>query len=255
MGEYAVLIESSDPLEGWEKYADELVGIIGKTRYDVARIMRNARGVAFEGIDVGRAERAAAVIGRMGRRARAVGASDIPSLDPVYTIRNADCTPDGLMIQIGYAATLRALSWGEVRLISACSVQRTTKRRGPALGSLKHKVSLGLMGLSVTTERKKETRRKEFSEELCDIFTLAPVLHVRFNSRGFNYDYLGERLTQNALNNFYLFVSDLVRMSPNAHLAADAGFFAEGNYPPEPREPGEFDAVNRHALAVLSLGA
>ena len=253
MGEFSVLLDSSEPLEGWDKYVDEMVSVLGKTRYDVARAVRSARGIVFDSLDPRQAERAISALARMGRAARMIETSHIPPLDPVYTIRNADCTPEGLMIQIGYTAKLKSLPWREVRLISACSVRRTKIRReAPRRGI---KVRLGLTGPTVTMTRGRErTRKEEFEEGLCDVFTLDPVLHIRINSRGFNYDYLAERLTSAASGNFFLLVSDLVRMSPNARLAADASTFAEGNYPPEPLDVSEFDAINRHALAVLSLG-
>ena len=255
MGKFVVVLESSDPLEGWEKCADELVRATGKVPFDLARTIRNARGIVFESLDVAKAEHAASVLERMGRRTRVVEASRIPSLDPVYTIRNADCTPEGLMIQVGYTLKMKALPWAEVKLISACSVRRTRTRRTGAMGSFRHKVSFGPKGMRVTRKRRETQRKEEFSEELCDVFTLEPVLHMRFESKGFNYDYLGERLTTNATANFSLFVSDLVRMGTEARLAADAPSFVEGEYPSKPREPAEFDAINRHALALVSLGA
>ena len=255
MGEYSVVLDSSEPVEGWHEYVDEFVRATGKMRYDVARIIRNARGIAFDSLKAAEAGRAASVFEKIGRSASVVKTSLIPPLDPVYTIRNADCTPEGLMVQIGYTPKMRALPWAEVRLISACSARRTRMRKGPALGSFRREVSFGPRGMRVTRKRRETERKEEFAEELCDVFTLEPVLHVRFESKGFNYDYLAERLAPNAFDNFCLFVSDLVSMSPSARLAAHASLFADGRHPPEPLDLAEFDAVNRHALALLSLGA
>ena len=253
MGEFAVVLDSPEPLEGWDKHVDELARITGKTQYDATRMLRNGRGI-FEPFEADKARRAASVFGRMGRESRVVEASQIPSLDPVYTIRNADCTPEGLMIQVGYTPKMKALPWPEVRLIGACIVRKTKMRKSAAMGSFRREVSFGPRGMRVTRKRRETQRKEESREEVCDVFTLDPVLHVRFDGRAFNYDYLAERLVTSASENFCTLVSDLVRMSPAARLAADASFFAEGRPPPSARELAEFDAINRHALTLLSLG-
>ena len=253
MGKFAVVLDSPEPLEGWDKQAEELARITGKTQYDVTRILRNGRGI-FEPFEAVEAERAVSIFARMGREGRVVEASRIPSLDPVYTIRNADCTPEGLMIQVGYTPKMKALPWPEVRLIGACIVRRTTTRKSAGMGSFRREVSFGPRGMRTTRKRRETQRREESREEVCDVFTLDPVLHIRMNGRGFNYDYLADRLVTSASENFLLLISDLVRMSPAARLAADASFFAEGTPPPEIRELAEFDAINRHALTLLLLG-
>ena len=252
MGEYAVILESSEPLEGWDENVDDLVKVLGKTRYDVVRSLRNARGIVFDSLERARAERAARVLERMGRRPIVIPSSSIPPLDPVYTIRNADCTPEALMIQIGYTPKMRDLPWSEVRLICAGNVRKSRTRRGSRPGRFTQHVSTGRGGLKVTRSRETEFK-EEFEEGLCDVFSLEPVLHLRFESKSFNYDYLGDRLMPNAFKNFCLFVSDLALASPNALLAADARAFAEGSPPARPREPAEFDAISRHALTLLLM--
>jgi hypothetical protein len=101
--------------------------------------------------------------------------------------------------------------------------QATTWGGSPGGAALRRTMVPGplfVSGVIAPTPVESSSRRKTIEDEhfILDLFSKEPQKHhYRIEQKAFNYNYLGERLQANSVENFRLFIEDLVRFAKDAY--------------------------------------
>jgi hypothetical protein len=213
---YAILLNELIPLD-----IQKTARILAKAEHivyaDATRKVSTCRGILAEGLPFHEAESICDELNREGVGVFHMDEDEMYRPDPPRSVNNADCFEEYLNVQDLYGG-IHPLFWINVILLS-----------------------LGLI---------------EDEHLVLDVFSKHPQkMHYRIQHDKFNYDYLGERLTQSSFDNFRLFVEDVVGFAKQAYGNAGINAYLKGE---EARKVSydslaSFDMENLWLLQLIRL--
>jgi len=213
---YAILLNELKPLD-FQKTARILARARGIIYADATRSLRNCSGILALGLTSEEARLICEELNREGVGVFFMDQSEMYYPEPVVRISNAACLKECFNVQDMYGG-VHPLYWPSIILLS-----------------------LGLI-----------------AEEgiILDVFSREPQKkHYRIVHDKFNYDYLGERLTPRALENFRLLVSDLAQLAAQAYGNRGINAFLQDEEPQKMKynDLDHFDKENLWLLQLIHL--
>jgi hypothetical protein len=181
---------------------------------DAVTFAKDAYGMLMGGLSFEHANRFAEALNQNGVPVEVVDERDIIALPPAKHLWRIDCVPEHLVV---YDALQRTtlVAWSHVILAAAgvvCmpEVQRTDRDRIVVRGTGGHGGAVPLTLTDVTT------REAQACHPRLEIFLEVPPGRIRLQGHECQYNYLGERLTQQYMTNFEVLVGDVVRSTGRA---------------------------------------
>ncbi|NIA07599.1 MAG: hypothetical protein GWP14_08200 [Actinobacteria bacterium] len=239
--QYCLVQSNLDPIEpNTLKAAFRAVGELVDS--DAKTLSADAFGILADGL---RAETARIVAGQLaqaGIQVDVVHHDQIPTLPDPHTLRRAGCGPKAFMPTDSLGRD-EPVDWSRVILIAAGIVPlRETKRKIRTRYKVRYVGGVGL-GLGhippvyVVPERELSIRYQRKSRGLLDVFVKDEPYRYHIRAEKFNYNYLGDRQTNNKMENFTQLVHDVVSYATAAALnrgavaIKDEGIEAIFSYP------------------------
>lgn len=226
----------------------------GLTPVDALTLGRDAFGVLGKNFDLERASDLKHSLEAQGIAVEILEDSAVPQLPETFFLASLECTPDALLLH-DCMGRIAELEWRNIMLIAAGLVplsefkevltentqwntrQWQSQRRG--LGrvvrdlmvdeNLLDPQTVGTFG-SVTTYHR-ETKEEHHDLLLLEIILAGGTIRYSLNSgkAPFLFAHLGERRTNNVLQNFALLIQELLRGAPQACLNRGASRLREND--------------------------
>jgi hypothetical protein len=154
--------------------------------------------------------------------------SSLPVMPPAKFVNRLDCLPEALMIfdplNRGFP-----LEWKHISLIAAGRVRVQNFER---LQTERNVLRFGPRGMPrVETKTDYSTRERSGDQMLLEIFVGQGALRYCGNGEKLLYHYLGERRTNEPLENFSMLVRDLAQHAPQAAVNRGAWYLREHSEP------------------------
>ena len=255
---YSILMNELIPLD-LQKTSRILARAENIILADATRSVRNCCGILAKNLTLQEATSISEEVNREGVGVFHVDQSKMYYPERPVHINNADCLEECFNARDIYGRYY-PLSWQNIILISlgrvverkdsgswACSTGAAPRRMfgAPLLG----------VGMIAPAPVEPSPARKVTEEEhlVLDIFSKDPQRkHYRIQQKSFNYDYLGERLSQNSAQNFRLFMEDVARFAQQAYGNRGINAYLTGNEP-EKLDYGSLDHFDDENLWLLQL--
>ena len=202
-----------------EELGEVLENVLGLHATDALVLARTAPGPLGEKTTREAAERLAAEIARIGLRAEAVPAGDIPEFTNMVIVHHARCLDTGLDVLGLNAEEKMLIAWNDIELIGVGQVPQETSRHYPA----------GQM-VTVTAARRTVPGPKDMLQTPGPCAWLVchnPDCQLRIDHKRMNYEYLGQRKTFSATANFRLFLDDVIAHARAAYLTPSTRDYIE----------------------------
>jgi hypothetical protein len=260
---YAILLNELKPLD-LQKVARILAKAEDIIYADATRIVRNCCGFLAENLPFQEARSISDELNREGVGVFYMEHSKMLCPPPPLNIHNADCRENCFDLEDMYGRH-DPLSWENIVLLSVGRVVERKERGGiggaDAGGTLSTIVGAAMWGVPGISRGRAPgqspsvTPRKVTEEErlILDIFSRKPQeRHYRILQKGFNYDYLGSRLTPNSSANFCFLVEDLVGFAKEAYGNRGINAYLSGQEP-QKIDYGSLDLFDKENLWLLQL--
>lgn len=171
---------------------------------------RMAPGVSSLALPREQAERVVAGISAVGLGAEVIADADVPVLTRATVVHHASCLETGLEIIELHGRESALIAWDDVDLLSVGQIPKESSR---------HYQTSEMM--TVTSGRR--TGPSAFETPLTPgpeawIICTRPFRPYRIDHKRMNYEYLGDRKTDSATNNFRLFIDDIIAHAQRAYL-------------------------------------
>jgi hypothetical protein len=216
--EFMVLQKGAEPptIEQLKRAFGAVPGLLAP---DALAFCKETFGAIVRGFSQAQAQALQAGLKAEGVETEIIEHSQFPALPVTKTIRRLECAPEGLMIYDPYGRKF-PVEWGQVMLIAAGSVRQATfERKRTELVETKIKLVHGLIPIPEKKVTVGFSTQEGEAETTClEIVLTRGVAQYSIEAKGFNYTYLGERVTQNPAANFALLLRDLVKYAPGAKL-------------------------------------
>lgn len=214
---FAVLQKTLD-IPPVEKIEQALLSVEGFTRIDAHTFANDAYGILVKNISAEQANAFSNALLGQGIETDVVAQSDLPELPPSKFVHRLDCTPEALLI---YDPLGRGfpLPWQHVMLLAAGCVRMTDFSRVAKEAWVDGNDGDGGQ-IRVTEYRNLEERNDHL---LLEIVVSGGVLRYSVSADKFRFDYLGDRRTRSAPENFAVLLQDLAASAPHAMM--NRGFF------------------------------
>ena len=194
-------------------------GVPGLLAPDAGKHCKETFGIIVRGFAEARAAALQAGLNAEGIETEVIDDSQLPALPAIKLVRRLECVPEALMIFDPYGRKF-SVEWAHVGIIAAGNVRQATFRRER---TEKEEVKIKVVhGLIPITERKVtvayNTREAAATVNRAEIVLTRGVAQYSIEAEGFNYTYLGERVTQDVTANFLMLLRDLAKYGPRAAL-------------------------------------
>lgn len=211
----AVFSAPDDPHE----LSQALQTVLGLHSTDAIVQARTLPGALLAELPRETADRLAAEISKIGVRAEAVPAADVPEFLNIVIVHHARSLEDGLDVLGLNAEEKMLIPWDDIELISVGQVPQETARHYvtgemPTISAPRH-----------TTSGPKETFLPPGPSAwfICK----NPERELRIDHKRMNYEYLGTRKTFSATANFRLFLDDVIAHARMAYLTPSTRDYLE----------------------------
>ena len=235
--QYCLVQTNLDPIEPeMLKVAFRAVGDLVDN--DAQILSADAFGILAEGLSAETARIVAGQLAQAGVTVDVVHQGQIPNLPGPRTLRRAGCRPRVFMAADSLGREV-PVDWSNVLLVAAGiaplrEAQRKIRTR--------YKVRYGAGSLKVpivyvVPEKEVSMRYRTEARGLLDILVEDEPYHYHIRADKFNYGYLGERQTNNQMENFSQLVGEMVSYATGAALnrgavaIRDDGLEATFSYP------------------------
>ena len=215
--EYMVLQKGAEPptIEQLKRAFGAVPGLLAP---DALPLCKETFGTIVRGFSEAQAAALQAGLKAQGIETEIIDNSQWPVLPVTKTIRRLECAPEALMIYDPYGRKF-PIEWGQVMLIAAGSVRQATfERKRTEIVQTKIKLVHGIPIPERTVTVGFSTQEGQAEANCLEIILTRGVAQYSIEAKGFNYEYLGERVTQNPAANFALLLRDLVKYAPGAKL-------------------------------------
>ena len=207
---------------------------------DAKMLASDAFGILADGLSAETARIVAGQLAQAGIHVDVVPQGQIPNLPGPHILRRCGCWPEAFMATDSLGRDV-PVDWSGVLLISAGIVPlREAKRIINTRPKIRLYVWAGpLPATYVVPEREASIRYRSEARGLLDIVVRDEPYRYRIRADKFNYNYLGERQTNNKMENFTELVGDVVSYATGAALnrgavaIRDEGLEAKFSYPSE----------------------
>ncbi len=197
-----------------------LTEVAGIRADDAMAAARMAPGVLPGGLSEQTAQTVASRIVRSGINAIALPESEIPRLEHVEVVHHARCEPEGLTVIDLHGADERRIPWPDVALVSAgCVPVEAAPRLSAEPAVVLH---------AAPNPHPASPTRGPRSVMLLWLIVDRPWKAYRLIHNQMNYEYLGARKTSSAMQNFSMFLEEVLQNAPGAYVTPATRAFLHG---------------------------
>ena len=193
-------------------------GVPGFTAFDAGNFCKETFGIIARNFTEPQATAVQAGLKTEGIDTAIIDDKQLPPIPVIKVIRKLECTPEALMIFDPYGRKF-PVAWGHVALLAAGNVKQATFERKR---TEHEEVRIRMRGFVPVQERtvKVEYTSKENTAKLlrAEIVLSGGVAQYSIEAEGFNFETLGERVTQDKEVNFCGLMRQLVKYAPQAGL-------------------------------------
>jgi hypothetical protein len=199
--------------------ADVIAEVLGLHRTDAMVRARMVPGPLIDELPREAAERLAGEISRIGIRAEALPAENVPEFENIVVVHHARCLETGLDVLGLNAEEQMLVPWSDIDLISVGQVPQETAR---------HYVTGEMAALSAARRTSPGPRDILLTPGPSAWFVCRnPDRELRIDHKRMNYEYLGKRKTFSATANFRLFLDDVIARARQAYLTPSTRDYLE----------------------------
>ena len=175
-----------------------------------------------------------------------------PDLNPVRTIHDAACLPEGFRVKGLHGEPIHWVPWNRVEMICAGKIDAEDEYKSPSPPRWPSAVATGLRALTLRKpiphdrhSRAPRVTRDPVGEII--IVRKEPRVAFRVVETQMNYSYLGDALSPSSAKNFPNFLADLVARADEAYLTPSTiALVAHA-------DPAEYTFPNSQSLAEYAL--
>ena len=195
------------------------------TDMDAHILARDAYGILVKNLTEHEAGTLQGALLGEGIQTEIVDQSLLPEMPPTKFVHRLDCRPDALHLYDPLGRQF-SLDWGHLMLIAAGRVRLNDWRR---VEKKRHVTRYDWQGVP-HTEVVRETRQKEELQDhlAVELILTRAVLRYSLVADKFNFQYLGDRLSRDRMQNFNCLVRDLTRLAPQATVNRGAYYLRQG---------------------------
>jgi hypothetical protein len=170
----------------------------------------------------------------------------LPDLNPVRTIHDAACLPEGFRVKGLRGEPTHWVPWDRIEIVSAGRIMLADEFRNVAPPGWAAAISTGLnamIGRAPRSLRKQRAMRIPH-DPVAEVHIVRrdPRVCFRIIENQMNYAALGDRLSTSAAENFPVFLADLCSQAKQAYVTpATTALLEHGN-------PSEYEFASSHAL-------
>jgi hypothetical protein len=221
---------------------DLMCGVTGIHPTDAMQwVARSAPGIWPQPLAEGEVRELLDGLFELGVPAEAWRIDTIPDLNPVRTIHDAACLPEGFRVKGIRGEPTHWVPWDRIEIISAGRIMLADEFRDVAPPGWAAALSTGLNALigraprSIRRARAMRIPHDPVGEVL--IVRRDPRLCFRVIENQMNYASLGDRRRPSAAENFPLFLADLCELAKNAYVTSTTKSFLEHGDPSDHEFP------------------
>lgn len=197
----------------------------GLTAADAFILGSDAYGVLVKNFTADQAVALQGALRTEGIETEVVDQDALPQLPPAKQVTRMDCLPQHLLLYDPLGRSF-SLPWPHVSLVAAGWVQLTEFVREANERPLLHYTGAGPVQVGVETDY--TSREQRSLRPIGEIFITGNVLRYAFSADKFNFQYLGERRTADAADNFVMLVRDLAGHTAKGTLSRGAEIIGRG---------------------------
>jgi len=155
--------------------------------------------------------------------AEAWAVDNFPDLNPVRTIHDAACLPEGFRVKGLHGEPIHWVPWNKVEMICAGKIAAEDEYQAPSPPRWPSAIATGIRALTlrkpIPSDRRARAPRVP-REPVGEVIVVRkdPRIAFRVIETQMNYAYLGEKLSSSAAKNFPNFLADLVARADDAYL-------------------------------------
>jgi hypothetical protein len=202
-----------------EELADVIAEVLKFHPTDALIRARTVPGPLIDELTRETAERLAGEISKIGVRAEAVPAADVPEFKNIVVVHHARCPETGLEVLGLNAEEQMLVPWSDIDLISVGQVPQETAR---------HYVTGEMTAISAARRTSPGPKDMLLTPGPSAWFVCRnPDRELRIDHKRMNYEYLGKRKTFSATANFRLFLDDVIARARQAYLTPSTRDYLE----------------------------